>query len=300
MSLTSVVHDFAVLYSTRVRQKDKRWSDGRLRFYEFNNKLEVFSEDNLLVASDFYPHASRNPLEHGVFGDGETYQLPGGKLVIEFSEYVGCSIRDISNAFQKGPVKREGRASPIVEEYGPPLLARHDTRTKSAAPQGPGKPQRRRVGLTRKSRQVELTSLVKVSVEDKLNHYQSRAEFTGRIPSGSNRMSLRLLKLLGIDSAASGPPRVTRPSARTSDVTRPSYASTPSFVELDEGARACDSTGTFVSGPLDDNHVQANRSTQIKSEVTARRLLASNIPQVEIEAEDEDNNQFLHMLQHLQ
>lgn len=116
--MISVVHEFAILYSSRLTQKDKRWSDGRLRYYEFNNKLEVLSEEMLLVVSDFYPHLARKPLEHGVFGDGCTYTLPGGKLILEFTEYLGCFERDLSLAFvKKEPaVKQEpGNPEPSVK-----------------------------------------------------------------------------------------------------------------------------------------------------------------------------------------
>ncbi|OBA19028.1 hypothetical protein METBIDRAFT_22843, partial [Metschnikowia bicuspidata var. bicuspidata NRRL YB-4993] len=101
MSLISVVHEFAVLYSSRVYQRDKKWSDGRLRYYELNNKLEVLSEDMLLVGSDFYPHQARKPIESGVFSDGSEYTLPNGKLILEFNDYLGSFERDLSNVFAK-------------------------------------------------------------------------------------------------------------------------------------------------------------------------------------------------------
>lgn len=108
--LVSIVHDFAVLYSPRVHQKDKKWSDGRLKYYEFNKKIEVVSDSNILVCSDFYPHNARPPLENGVFEDGNTYILPSGKLIVEFSEYLGCTERDISNIFLKS------KSSEVVSE----------------------------------------------------------------------------------------------------------------------------------------------------------------------------------------
>lgn len=110
MTSLSIVHDFAVLYSPRVHQKDKKWSDGRLRYYEFNNKIEVVSDSNILVCSDFYPHNAKPPLENGVFEDGNTYMLPSGKLIVEFSEYLGCTERDISNIFLKS------KSSEVVSE----------------------------------------------------------------------------------------------------------------------------------------------------------------------------------------
>lgn len=104
--LTSIVHNFGVLYSNRIHQKDKKWTDGRLRYYEFNKKIEVYSDEGFLVCSDFYPTKARPPLEGGVFEDGNSYTLPSGKLIVEFSEYLGCMERDISKAFTK-TIKKE-------------------------------------------------------------------------------------------------------------------------------------------------------------------------------------------------
>lgn len=233
MSLTSVVHDFAVLYSTRVLQKEKRWSDGRMRFYEFNNKIEVYSEENMLVASDFYPHGSRKPLQSGIFADGEVYRLPSGKMVLEFSEYLGCSVRDITNAFQKTKVKQEnvpaieqtyintaageemapvkGNRNSLVKTekfevplnlgLGPPIALAKQT-TAREVPRTASVQRPRRIGLSRaKTKQVELTSLVKVSTDDKLNSFcKAKARFQGRIPPGSNRLSMRLYKELRLEA----------------------------------------------------------------------------------------------------
>lgn len=51
--MISTVQEYSILYTERVVQKDKRWADGILKHYEFNNKIEIFSEDGILVKSDF-------------------------------------------------------------------------------------------------------------------------------------------------------------------------------------------------------------------------------------------------------
>lgn len=54
MSITSVVREFTVLYSNRILQKDKRWQDGVLKFYEHNHKVEIHDEEQRhIVLSDF-------------------------------------------------------------------------------------------------------------------------------------------------------------------------------------------------------------------------------------------------------
>lgn len=212
---TSIVHDFAVLFSTRVHQKDKKWSDGRLKFYEFNNKIEIYSSENFLVTIDFYPSASRQPIESGAFSDGNEYRLPNGKLVVEIEEYLGCSERDISKVFKKAtqrdPVKREPG---IIKETPRVKMESHDS-----SPLIPVKHKIRRVGLSRREvkksdefsilkkqnlrvarNQPEVTSFVRpLSLEEKLNRYANKNPNTNlRIPPRSNRLYIRLYKEMGI------------------------------------------------------------------------------------------------------
>lgn len=199
--LTSIVHEFAVLYSSRVHQKDKKWSDGRLKYYEFNRKIEILSDEMILVSSDFYPSGGKPPLECGVFEDGNTYKLPNGKLVVEFAEYLGCKERDILKMFLKQEVKKEHSA--VVPERAIKVEFPAKTGALSAAA-SINRPMVPRVGLRRPKRptkQLEVTLFVlKLSVEEKLAMYARKWRPVGlRIPVGSNRMSTRLYKELGID-----------------------------------------------------------------------------------------------------
>lgn len=227
LAMSSVVHDFAVLYSTRVHQKDKKWSDGRLRFYEFNNKMEVYSSEQSIVATDFYPSTSKQPLESGAFSDGNVYKLPSGKMVLEFEEYLGCSERDISKLFKKAkgtPVKTEPqegvtavRKPPVMVKSEPcttvassTLKREHPVQVESSyvkkealASNSVVKQRIRRVGLSRKqpTKQLEVTSFAKairVSVEDKLNKYVKAPKSNVSIPERSNRLFTQLYKELGI------------------------------------------------------------------------------------------------------
>lgn len=203
MSLISIVHDFAVLYSTRVHQKDKRWSDGRLRFYEFNNKIEVLSEEQALVMVDFYPQSAKQPLEAGVFADGNTYTFPSGKMMVEFSEYLGCTERDVSKAFSRSSTPH------IKKEAGSPeaLVTSKHIKTVSVKLEETNSPtvkRVRRVGLARPKRQtkqLELTSFIKpvgLTPEERLKKLMSRPSKTPRILPGSNKLTRRLHMELGI------------------------------------------------------------------------------------------------------
>lgn len=104
--LLSIVHTYTVLYSKRVRQKDKKWEDGKLRFYEFNNKFEVISEDGMLVAADFYPSEKKfNKDGKPPFEIGSSFVFPNGNLIVEFDDYVGVTNRDVTGAFTKSPLR---------------------------------------------------------------------------------------------------------------------------------------------------------------------------------------------------
>lgn len=197
--LVSIVHDFAVLYSSRVHQKLKKWSDGRLKYYELNRKIEVLSDEGFLVSSDFYPHSALPPLETGVFAEGSTYALPSNRLMVEFVEYVGCSERDISKLYQK---HKKGETL-VVPERPIKIEVKQEKTTELAG--DVAKMRLPRVGLRRPkrpSRQVEVTRFVKkMTVEERLELLQNRnPSKTTRVLPGTNRQCIRLYRELGISS----------------------------------------------------------------------------------------------------
>lgn len=215
MSLRSVVHEYEVLYSTRVVQKEKRWNDGKLRYYEFNRKIEVHSDDNLLVATEFYPHESKNPITSGAFADGMALMFPSGKLIVEVTGYIGVFERDVT-------IKKEAPHKPEVnvqKELHELLYALGDHRyslrlTKSSlgltglptrkclSPKASGgisktavyKP----VGL-RKVKASKSPHKVVCDLEAELEafDFQLKKRDT-RVPPGSNKLSIRLLNELGL------------------------------------------------------------------------------------------------------
>lgn len=195
--LVSIVHDFAVLYSSRVHQKLKKWSDGRLKYYELNRKIEVLSDEGFLVSSDFYPHSALPPLETGVFAEGSTYALPSNRLMVEFVEYVGCSERDISKLYQK---HKKGETL-VVPERPIKIEVKQEKTTELAG--DVAKMRLPRVGLRRPkrpSRQVEVTRFVKkMTVEERLELLQNRNPSRAtRVLPGTNRQCIRLYRELGI------------------------------------------------------------------------------------------------------
>lgn len=224
----SVVHDYAILYSNRITQKDKRWTDGRLRFYELNSKIEVYSEEQFLVASDFYPSSKKLPLETGAFEEGTEYTLPSGKLVVSFQEYLGCSVRDVSKIFKKAstrnrdsneastnaafvksetPVKLEDvRFTGSFVEGSVPMpeeLRALTTEPKVSSSIAPT-PSKRRVGLSKtrstRKKQSDLMSFSSgPSVSDRLRMYApGRLPKIRRIYPRSSNLYRRLYKELAV------------------------------------------------------------------------------------------------------
>lgn len=215
--MISVVHDYSVLYSNRILQKDKRWADGRLRYYEFNNKMEVFSEEQFLLASDFYPSNKKLPIQSGAFEEGSEFKLPSGKFLISVQEYLGCSERDVSKVFKKAdrtpdttnsnlvkaePLIKTEKLSEVPEIPLPDHLSFLKTEPKESITPTP-KP--RRIGLTRKKgnnkKQSDLSLFTRgPSVSEKLRKYlEGRLVKVTRIPPRSANLYTRLNREISME-----------------------------------------------------------------------------------------------------
>lgn len=217
MSLVSVVHDYSILYSNRIIQKDKRWADGRLRFYEFNNKMEVYSDEQFLLASDFYPSTKKLPIQSGAFEEGSEFKLPSGKLLVSVQEYLGCSVRDVSKVFKKADrtsepipttyIKKEisvkSEKMPNIQKEVPLPKNLSFLKTEPRDSVAPS-PKPRRIGLTRTrskaKKQSDLSSFTRgPSVESRLQIFvQDRLLTVIRIPPRSANLYTRLYRELAM------------------------------------------------------------------------------------------------------
>lgn len=201
--LISVVHTYTVLYSKRVLQKDKKWEDGKLRFYQFNNKFEVISDDGMLVATDFYPSEKKFSKDGPPFEVGTTLVFPSGNLIVEFDDYVGVTSKDVTAAFTKPPVGARP-VQPHVRLQALPSLSSCESGSYSKTVNGllesqvktsiPGT-----VGVkVEEFSKPELMSVLPIKLENKvespkfanLSKWESRIRrFTKRIAPGSGRVS---------------------------------------------------------------------------------------------------------------
>lgn len=95
----SIVHEYRVLYSTRIVQKDKKWCDGILRYYEVNNKVELSNPTQLLLVSDFLS-GSVGFVMSEMLASGHEFKLPNKLFLVMVDEKLGSSVRDVSQAIR--------------------------------------------------------------------------------------------------------------------------------------------------------------------------------------------------------
>lgn len=95
----SIVHEYRVLYSTRIVQKDKKWCDGILRYYEVNNKVELSHPTQLLLVSDFL-NGSVGFVMNEILASGHEFKLPNKLFLVMVDEKIGSSVRDVSQAIR--------------------------------------------------------------------------------------------------------------------------------------------------------------------------------------------------------
>lgn len=93
---SSIVHEYSILYSNRIIQKDKKWNDGKLKYYEFNNKLEIFNENGNLIEVDFISEKFKHNL-----AEQNEFKLPNNRLIIEIDCKLSSHIRDVSELFKR-------------------------------------------------------------------------------------------------------------------------------------------------------------------------------------------------------
>lgn len=94
-SIHSVIHEFEVLYSNRIIQKDKKWNDGKLRYYEFNGKLEIVNEDENIIATDFNQLKNHKQFLQSKLAVNNQFTLSNNKLIIEIIDKLSTYERDV-------------------------------------------------------------------------------------------------------------------------------------------------------------------------------------------------------------
>lgn len=170
----SIVHEYEILYSDRIRQKDKKWNDGTLKFYEYNSKLEIFNDAKNLIGADFVRDKQIPFILGTLLADDNEFVLPSGKFIIQVLGFLHKSERDISDAFKKRSTQAPGsqqQVNTIKSQTGV------STRTAASAT--------RRVVLT-----IDTASLIKDVFPTEVS--KSTSPFLGNTPTIPMASSSRL------------------------------------------------------------------------------------------------------------
>lgn len=95
-NIISVIHEYEILYTTRIQQKSKNWNDGKLTFYEFNKKMEIHNEDGMLLATDFYKSKLISNILNSVLTNNNEFRLPNSNYLIQIQEKIRVFEREVS------------------------------------------------------------------------------------------------------------------------------------------------------------------------------------------------------------
>lgn len=95
--MLSHVVEFSCQYSEQVRKKQKVWHDGKLKYYQINNRFLLYTEDDTLLSSIFVTSAK----ELNVYIDEENFGVVEhnifGRYVVVIEEIIAEYDREISH-----------------------------------------------------------------------------------------------------------------------------------------------------------------------------------------------------------
>lgn len=105
--MSFVIKEFTCQYSDQIRKKHKTWHDGKLKYSEFNNRFQLFTEDGVQLSSKLLTNSKQvadilNDESYGI----EEHRIFGSYFVIILelsSEY----IRDESKSANSAIIKSE-------------------------------------------------------------------------------------------------------------------------------------------------------------------------------------------------
>lgn len=152
--LISEIQEYSIMFTYNITQKLKKWNDGTLKFYKFNNKVQVFNDQSILISQEFLKN-DRN-LQEEQWGS----EVKMGGVLVMIDSMLSESKREISGLFEKN--KDQGKVIP--KETVVVCRKNEGIRTplKSLSPMTQGK---RRVGLS-KSMTPSRMALRKVGNEE--------------------------------------------------------------------------------------------------------------------------------------
>ncbi|TVY40139.1 Uncharacterized protein LSUB1_G003380 [Lachnellula subtilissima] len=119
---TAPVLEFRCLYTQQIRQKAKRWQDGRLKYHTFNKRVMVYDERSNFVGDTHWQ-------EDTELEEGEELELERNGFLVQVADFIGKRDQDLTEIVDKR-IKEKGEraaaklaASPAVgrtQEFGTP------------------------------------------------------------------------------------------------------------------------------------------------------------------------------------
>jgi hypothetical protein len=104
---TAPVLEFRCLFTSDLRQKHKRWQDGRVKFHTFNKRIMVYDERSNFVGDSHW----RKDYE---FEEGEELELERGSTLLQVGECIGARNQDLTELLNKRAKEKEGRAEAMM------------------------------------------------------------------------------------------------------------------------------------------------------------------------------------------
>lgn len=95
--MLSHVVEFSCQYSDQVRKKQKVWHDGKLKYFQINNKFMLYTEDNVMLSSSFVT----NTKELNSYLNEEGFEITEhkifGSFVVVINEIIAEYDREIQH-----------------------------------------------------------------------------------------------------------------------------------------------------------------------------------------------------------
>lgn len=93
------VHEYKCMYTHHVRQKTKKWKDGRLKFHTFNKRVMIYDDTQNFIGDTHWK-------EGGDLPTGEEIILEIGVLV-DVGELMATTQTDLAPLFERERKKPE-------------------------------------------------------------------------------------------------------------------------------------------------------------------------------------------------
>ncbi|EDO15487.1 hypothetical protein Kpol_472p18 [Vanderwaltozyma polyspora DSM 70294] len=138
--MISHIIEYQCQYTDQVRKKNKIWHDGRLKYFQINNRFQLFTEeDNVLLGSSFITNQKEvdvildeegfNKVEHKIFGQ---YMVVISEITNEYDREVNVSAAGSRDS--KISTQRNNCAN--YKSYTPKRQIVSNTTTKGTADSG--------------------------------------------------------------------------------------------------------------------------------------------------------------------